>query len=109
MRPRAAMGVTQLAKPEMALPAPPPLKMTAPVSPSNPRSPPPRLHTTASAWPSVVVTIGEPLPPCCAHHATVGLGGLVALIFTAVRSPFCPPGHPAPFPLKTTYVPCAVV
>src|SRR5579859_2286998 len=102
MRPRAAMGLIQLENPEMPF-APPPPKMTAPVSPSKPTSlPPPRLHTIASAWPSVVVTIGDPLPPCCAHQATVGLGGAVALILTAVKSPAWPIGHPTPLPLKTT-------
>jgi hypothetical protein len=44
----------------------------------------------------VVVTIGEPFPPCWAHHATVGRGGFVALILIAVRSPLCPAGQPAP-------------
>src|SRR5258706_11871727 len=100
------MGVTQLLMPEIALPPPP---IAAPVSPSNPTRLPPRLHTTASVWPSVVVTMGEPLPPWCAHQATVGLGGVVALILTDVRSPVWPAGQPTPVPLKTTYVPCSVV
>src|SRR5260370_41809802 len=60
--------------------------------------------------PSVVVTMGEPLPLLAAHHATPNVGGLVGLIRSATRSPGVP-GHPTPVPppLKTTYVPDAVV
>src|SRR5258708_5719114 len=113
MRPLATIGVTNRRVDPIASPGPPPLKTWAPVSPSNPsrRVVPPvaRLHTTASAWPSVVVTMGDPLPPCRAHHATVGTGGLAALILIAARSPLCPDGQPWPGDRMTTYVPCDVV
>src|SRR5204863_77249 len=58
--------------------------------------------------PSVVVTIGDPVPCWVAHHAVVIVGGAVAPIRIAVRSPL-PAGQLAPRPLKTTYVPVAVV
>src|SRR6266542_2027389 len=112
MRPLAAIGVLHLVIADMTSPAPPPLKITAPVSPSKAikrlLDVAPRPHTIASAWPSVVVTMGDPLPICRAHQATVGAGGLAALIFTATRSPLRPPGQLIPVPLNTTYVPCAV-
>ena len=38
-----------------------------------------------------------------------GLGGVVAVMRTAVSSPDCPAGHDEPVPLKTTYVPFDVV
>src|SRR2546430_17089862 len=101
MWPRAAIGVTNLLIVPVVSVAAPPLKMTAPVSPSNPRSrPPPRLHTTASLLPSVVVTIGEPCPPWFAHQATVARGGAPGLVLTERESPCCPIGQAAPFALK---------
>src|SRR5215467_13708589 len=113
MRPLAAMGVTNRLVDIIVSLGEPPLKIGAPVSPSNPSrrvaAPAASVHTTASAWPSVVVTIGEPDPPCCAHQATVGVGGLAALIFTAVKSPLCPAGQPTPVAWNTTYVPFDVV
>jgi hypothetical protein len=67
------------------------------------------LHTTGSDLPSVVVTIGEPLPKLFAHQATVMVGGAVAPRLSATRLPDVP-GHPTPLPLvlKTTQVPAAV-
>src|SRR5262249_45801204 len=92
---------------------PPPSKITAPVSPSKARSrlsrSAPTLQTIASDVPSVVVTIGEPRPCWVAHHATPRVGGEVAPIRIAVRSPTRPSGQPTPRPLNTTYVPCVVV
>src|SRR5215470_11162531 len=55
---------------------PPPSKTTSPVSPSKPWSwlspSDPRLHTIASACPSVVVTIGEPRPSWFASQGGLG-------------------------------------
>src|SRR4051812_13940947 len=58
------------------------------------------------APPPVVVTMGEPPPRLSAHQATESVGGVVAAIRSAIRSPGSP-GHPIPFPLawKTTYDP----
>src|SRR5438067_380191 len=113
MRPFAAIGVTNLLVDSMTSLGVPPSNTTAPVSPSKAKSlvviPVERVHITASACPSVVVTMGEPFPPCRAHQTTVGVGGFVAAILTPAKSPPCPAGHLRPAARKTTYVPCDVV
>src|SRR5690349_12804675 len=110
MRPRAAIADWNPCTFPICSAAAPPLKTTCPVSPSNPRSraaPPVAIcHTMASAFPSVVVTIGDPPPPC-AHHALASFGGEVALILIVVRSPL-PETHPDPLPRIVTYVLCDV-
>src|SRR5580700_5377326 len=93
-----------------------PLKIAAPVSPSQPvRLPDPPAATiqTIAFEPleSVVVTMGEPFPPELTHHAVVNCGGFVALILTAMRSPLIPAGQLVPLPslCTATYVPVDVV
>src|SRR5215468_5148457 len=61
------------------------------------------LHTIASVWPSMVVTIGEPVPCWVAHQAVTIVGGAAGPRRTAVRSPVSA-GQCAPVPLNTTYV-----
>src|SRR5260370_12430893 len=70
----------------------------------------PTAQTTGSELPSVVVTIGEPLPPLSAHQATSIVGGADAPIRNATSFPECP-GQPAPVPLvsKATKVPNAIL
>ena len=65
-------------------------------------------QTMLSALPSVVVTIGEPLPRLPAHHATEILGGDEAVISSAVICPE-PEGQPTPSPRNATNVRCDVV
>src|SRR5277367_6215862 len=87
----------------MTLSIEPPLKRLMPVSPSNPESlfepSAPTIHTIAFApAASVVVTMGEPLPPELAHHTVLKVGGAVAAIWTATRSPLVPEGQLVPLP-----------
>src|ERR1700722_454117 len=91
---------------------PPPSKRLAPVSPSQPVSwlvpSVPTIHTIAfEPAASVVVTMGEPLPPEWAHHTVFHVGGLVGVIWTATRSPPPVAGQlvpPPPSTWTTTYV-----
>src|SRR5262245_2835286 len=114
MRPFTAIGVWKRRTKLICSAAPPPANSTAPVSPWNASNrllaSAPMLHTTGSARPSVVVTMGEPLPRLFAHQATVMVGGAVAPRLSATRLPGVP-GQPTPLPLvvKTTEGPAAAV
>src|ERR1700730_3475367 len=110
MCPLTAIGVWNRRTVGICSSGPPPENNGSPVSPlyAYSRFVPsaPVLHTTGSDDPSVVVTIGAPLPWSSAHHATLMVGGLDALIHSAMRAPGAP-GHPKPVApgvptLKTT-------
>src|SRR5947199_3189016 len=105
MRPRATMPVVlYVCVPAINSFAPPPAKITAPVSPSYPckRWSPlaPTDHTTILLVPSVEVTNGEPTPLWVTLQTLVIVGGLVGLIRKAESR--------EPLARKTTYVPWLV-
>src|ERR1019366_8335724 len=100
MRPWAAMGVVKWRTLFATSDDVPPLKTGAPVARSSPRScsepSAPRAQTIASFVPSLVVMMGEPLPPELAHHTTDILLAAAASCLTPTRSPEVPPGQPTP-------------
>lgn len=71
--------------------APPPPKITAPVSPLNPNKrwlvPCPYAHTIGLLVPSVDVTKGEVRPLELALQPVAIVGGLVGVILNAVKIP----------------------
>src|SRR3954470_1951533 len=84
-------------------------KRSWPVSPLKARRcPPPTVQTIDSLVPSVVVTMGELRPPCCAHQALASVGGEPEPTFTEIRSPD-PVAQPLPLADAVTYVPSGVV
>src|SRR3954452_22915573 len=107
MRPLAAIGVWKRLMLPMASSAPPPAKTISPVSPFTPISllslSAVRYQTMLSALPSVVVTMGEPLPCAPPHHLTEIAGGDAAEIPSAVSAPE-PDGQPMPGPRNVTNV-----
>src|ERR1700733_12249076 len=91
--------------------APPALTIDAPVSPSTPFSAPPLTNqTTASVFPSVVVTTGDVAVASAEHQATVGLiaPASPATENLMIDRPPPPAGQCAALAFNATYVPLAV-
>src|ERR1700676_572300 len=114
IRPLTTIGVWKRRTKPIRSSCPPPANNTSPVKPLNAcrrlSDSEPTAQTTGSELPSIVVTIGEPLPPLSAHQATSIVGGADAPIRNATRFPERP-GQPVPVPLvsKVTKVPDAVL
>src|SRR4051812_196240 len=107
MRPFTAMGDVHLRT--LVQVSAPPLKMTAPVSPSTPISLLPlMIQTMALLVPSVVVAIGAAGPPViAAHQSAAAVGGDPGVSPTPITTwPPPPLGHWAPVSVeKVTRVP----